>query len=306
MGVIYRFVFPNGKMYIGQTKQDVEKRWAVHRARASHSWYLANAIRKYGWDSIKKEVLVEVPNDCLDEYEMTFIDTFNTFGEGGYNLTPGGDFNPMATQDGRDRHLKALQSQGHRELMQKRTREWHKDKVKHEAWREKNTAAQRRPDVRARAGARVKARWEDAGMREKMMSAKAASREAILAKLPPSEARKRRKVMEARSKRALHRIPSGERVQARMERVHAAREARLALLPEAERDKKRKRMERDAERACIERAKEGEEVKERRKQKVIARQKVKQANMRDEDELEAEMDAEIQSMKAAGCCECGA
>lgn len=79
MGFIYRLVFPCGKMYVGQAvKKDVRKRWHLHRVRANKCWAVANAIRKYGLRNVEKDVLVKVPDDLLDHYEVKFVDLLGT------------------------------------------------------------------------------------------------------------------------------------------------------------------------------------------------------------------------------------
>lgn len=49
---VYVHVFPNGKLYIGATRQEPKKRWrgggGYRNQKAMHE-----AILKYGWDNIK-------------------------------------------------------------------------------------------------------------------------------------------------------------------------------------------------------------------------------------------------------------
>lgn len=57
---IYCHVFPNGKRYIGQTKQEVNKRFGTNGINyAGDCIYLWNAIQKYGWDNIEHIILLE-------------------------------------------------------------------------------------------------------------------------------------------------------------------------------------------------------------------------------------------------------
>jgi group I intron endonuclease len=51
---------------------------------------LENAIKKYGQDAMKVEVLLEVNDDLLDNYEIEFINTYNTIEPHGYNIRSGG------------------------------------------------------------------------------------------------------------------------------------------------------------------------------------------------------------------------
>lgn len=55
---IYKFTFPDGKTYIGKTKQiPVEKRWGKNGEKYK-SQPVYEAISKYGWENIKKEIII--------------------------------------------------------------------------------------------------------------------------------------------------------------------------------------------------------------------------------------------------------
>lgn len=100
-GIIYRYVSPSGKSYIGQTTSP-DKRKNQHRKIAyretDKSYYLPfyTAIRKYGWDSFKYEVLITVQEESkkeltkkLDDLEIYYIGKYNSYVDG-YNCTIGG------------------------------------------------------------------------------------------------------------------------------------------------------------------------------------------------------------------------
>lgn len=95
MGFIYKLTSPSGKSYIGQTVRSIEDRFKQHvnRARLDDKLgctYLNAAIKKYGFDNFKHEILLEINNNLLDEYEIKLIDVYNTLEPNGYNLTKGG------------------------------------------------------------------------------------------------------------------------------------------------------------------------------------------------------------------------
>ena len=52
---IYKHTSPSGKVYIGQTCQKPEHRW--DNGKGYKSGYFASAIKKYGWDNFKHEIL---------------------------------------------------------------------------------------------------------------------------------------------------------------------------------------------------------------------------------------------------------
>lgn len=88
---IYCHTFPNGKKYIGQTKQTLEGRYRGG-AGYTNSTYVNHAFNKYGWDNVKHEILadnlsLEEANE-LEQYYIKYYDTCNH--EKGYNLTLGG------------------------------------------------------------------------------------------------------------------------------------------------------------------------------------------------------------------------
>lgn len=90
MGVIYCITFPSGKRYIGQTIRNPQRRFKEHCKCTGNCILLENAIKKYGIDAIRFEVLVEIDNQYLDEYEHKFISFFQTIEPHGYNIRSGG------------------------------------------------------------------------------------------------------------------------------------------------------------------------------------------------------------------------
>lgn len=91
MGYIYCITSPSDKKYIGQTCRDYEKRYNEHCKLLGSCILLENAIRKYGKDKMKFEVLAEIENELLDEYEQFFIELFSTLEPNGYNIKTGGE-----------------------------------------------------------------------------------------------------------------------------------------------------------------------------------------------------------------------
>lgn len=52
----YCLTFPNGKMYVGITSQDPERRWRKGKGYAEDS-FVRKAIEKYGWENVEKEIV---------------------------------------------------------------------------------------------------------------------------------------------------------------------------------------------------------------------------------------------------------
>lgn len=89
----------NGKVYIGQTCQEIDRRWQNGEGyRGCVNFY--NAIKKYGWDSFEHEALYEgltleeankIEEEVIKEYKSNHPDF-------GYNIRPGGNNSPLAPE----------------------------------------------------------------------------------------------------------------------------------------------------------------------------------------------------------------
>lgn len=83
----------NGKKYVGLTVVDVLKRFQQHSRADS---YIGNVIRKHGKEAFELSVI-----DTADTYlelaqkERKWIEYHKSFGEGGYNLSIGGELGFM-------------------------------------------------------------------------------------------------------------------------------------------------------------------------------------------------------------------
>lgn len=92
--IVYRHLFPNGKSYIGITCKKPKDRWRDGEGYRSQKVH--RAIKKYGWDNIKHEILEEgLSLEDANEREKYYINFFRTFiywkNSKGYNCTLGGD-----------------------------------------------------------------------------------------------------------------------------------------------------------------------------------------------------------------------
>jgi predicted DNA-binding protein YlxM (UPF0122 family) len=91
MFVIYKAEFPNGKVYIGKSK-DFDSRKIKHSySTRYYNTKLTNAINKYGFDSIKWEIIFETEDiDIINQKEIEFILKYDSI-KNGYNTSTGGD-----------------------------------------------------------------------------------------------------------------------------------------------------------------------------------------------------------------------
>lgn len=90
---VYVHTTPNNKKYIGISKLKPIVRWGKHGSGYNRQKYFHNAILKYGWDTIKHEILYENLSEkdakLMEIYLIKFYKTNDS--RFGYNCTNGGD-----------------------------------------------------------------------------------------------------------------------------------------------------------------------------------------------------------------------
>ena len=93
-GVIYKITnIKTNKIYIGQTIKTIEDRFLGHVKAANKgcNFKLSRAIRKYGVDNFKIEIIDVAESKCeLNEKEIFYINKYNSNVDG-YNMTSGGE-----------------------------------------------------------------------------------------------------------------------------------------------------------------------------------------------------------------------
>lgn len=97
--VIYKIESPNKKVYIGRAN-DFNRRMIEHKSNSSkkygekYNYALYKAIRKYGWDNMKKEIIFETDDEnLLKKLEEEFILAYDSVKKGYNNMygSDGGD-----------------------------------------------------------------------------------------------------------------------------------------------------------------------------------------------------------------------
>jgi group I intron endonuclease len=141
-GWIYQLVFANGKSYVGQTKS-WKRRMRAHKCGSGRDdgHAIKRAIKKYGWSSVQVRILEVVPIEQLDTAEIKWIAEIDTLKPNGYNLTAGGDAQPMKSPE---------------------VAAWHKKQI---------GIAMRKPETRAKKSAL----WKDPEHRSMMHAARTGS-----------------------------------------------------------------------------------------------------------------------------------
>lgn len=95
--IVYKLLFPNNKVYIGQTcnfsaRMTGHKNDSLNPNRLSKNCQVNNAIRKYGWDNVYKEILFLGTELDVDEKEIYYINFYNSSNRDfGYNREGGGN-----------------------------------------------------------------------------------------------------------------------------------------------------------------------------------------------------------------------
>ena len=90
--IVYKHTTPSEKVYIGITKVSVNARWRNGEGYI-HNEYFYRAIKKYGWDNIKHEILFAGLTEKEAKIkEIELIRYYKSHDRAyGYNLTEGGD-----------------------------------------------------------------------------------------------------------------------------------------------------------------------------------------------------------------------
>lgn len=96
MGFIYKITnIITNKCYIGETKKtNPELRWNEHKRKIEKGIgcpALQDAVKKYGIDKFKFEILIICFDEDRYKFEIEYIKKYNSISPNGYNLTKGGE-----------------------------------------------------------------------------------------------------------------------------------------------------------------------------------------------------------------------
>lgn len=119
-GHIYLLTCSNGKKYVGQAvcvlsnnrNYGFTQRWKGHILEAKNNKgycrVLDNAIRKYGKDSFKVELIEEILLEQLNEREEYWILKLNTLSPNGYNLKTGASKNSRSSDETKEKQRQSM------------------------------------------------------------------------------------------------------------------------------------------------------------------------------------------------------
>lgn len=92
MYFVYKHTSPSGKIYIGITCQNPEKRWLNGNGYTGNDYFM-KAIHKYGWNNFKHEILFSgLTKDEACRKEIELISKYKSNQRKfGYNISAGGE-----------------------------------------------------------------------------------------------------------------------------------------------------------------------------------------------------------------------
>lgn len=105
---VYMHITPNNKRYIGITSQIPSKRW--RNGKGYKKCLFLNAIKKYGWNNIKHEILFDnLTKEEAEQKEIELIAFYKSNQrEFGYNIENGGNCLGTHSKDTKEKISKAL------------------------------------------------------------------------------------------------------------------------------------------------------------------------------------------------------
>lgn len=96
MYTVYKHTAPNGKVYIGITKQNPEQRWKNGNGYKDNEHFY-RAIMKYGWENIKHEIVENgLTKEQACDLEIELIEKYDSTNPcNGYNNSIGGEYGAL-------------------------------------------------------------------------------------------------------------------------------------------------------------------------------------------------------------------
>lgn len=141
----------NDKIYVGKTIHDINHRFYQHKQNAKNGgscMLLYNAIRKYGEENFEIS-LIDSIEDNWEYWEQYYINKYKAhYSEGGYNITHGGDANPMDDPVALKHFYDKISSLEHKDKVRKSLLGRKIPKSVSSKWGEKQKVVQNKPEVK--------------------------------------------------------------------------------------------------------------------------------------------------------------
>lgn len=118
MWSVYKHTSPNGKVYIGMTKQVPEDRWQRGLGYRTQQRFF-RAIKKYGWDSFMHEVLFsDLEFEEAERKERELISLYKSYDKNfGYNIERGGNCKKEVSQETIEKSRRSRNTKEYKERM---------------------------------------------------------------------------------------------------------------------------------------------------------------------------------------------
>ena len=128
--VVYLHTSPSGKRYVGITCTSVDQRWR-HGNGYYRNKYFLRAIKKYGWDNFRHEIIAEGLSKLeAEKIEQSLIERYQSnIKSFGYNIKSGGDSNGQHAEESKrlmSENRKGKGTQPRSEATKQKMRENHK------------------------------------------------------------------------------------------------------------------------------------------------------------------------------------
>lgn len=123
---VYKHTAPNGKVYIGMTRQKPQNRWLYGYGYQTQQRFY-RAIQKYGWNAFSHEILYEnLTHKEAEEKERELISQYRSFDpKCGYNVEKGGNCAKVVSDETREKlRLANLTPQAVKRLREFNDKRW--------------------------------------------------------------------------------------------------------------------------------------------------------------------------------------
>ena len=134
---VYKLTAPNGKVYIGITSRDPKIRWNSGNGY-KYNKHFYDAIQKYGWKNIKKDVLYSgISQEEAYRLEIELISKYRSNDrEFGYNKSSGGESSVRGlhwhqSKETIEKRVQKLRGRKRTQEQRKKLSESHKGQVSH-------------------------------------------------------------------------------------------------------------------------------------------------------------------------------
>lgn len=174
MWTVYLHIVPNGKVYVGITSKELIERWGKSGEGYSEQFF-GRAIKKYGWDNIRHEILATTfSKEEAEQLEVYYIQKYNSTDTNyGYNRASGGCVNSgftfRHTAEAKKKISEAGKGRTYTEEQKRRYSECQKGKIMSKEQKEKlRQIALSMPDKQKQAiSDSVKRRWAEGAYAER-------------------------------------------------------------------------------------------------------------------------------------------